>query len=370
MIARDKPADGGKLLGLELLRFMAACAVLVWHYQHFAFDGAGIAVQRAQQPFYALLRPFYEYGWYGVQVFWSISGFIFCWRYRDSVASGAIGGWRFLVLRFSRLYPLHLTTLLLVALLQAVYTVQTGHHFVYPHNDGYHFLLQLFLASNWGLQAGYSFNGPIWSISVEVLVYVLFFVVLRVAGRSVLVNLAAVALAVGLRHAGLATAVTDCIGFFYAGALSACLFRYSPPGRAGAVRTLAWLVTLGAPVLAWATLRAPAESTILYVLLGYVPCLMYCLAQPLRLGRRGTMAVEAAGNLTYASYLLHFPLQLGIALYFAARGTPVPVYGTPLFVFFIGATFAGAHLTYRYLEAPAQALLRRSLVAGAVRAAG
>jgi len=26
-----------KLLGLELLRFVAAFAVLIWHYQHFAF---------------------------------------------------------------------------------------------------------------------------------------------------------------------------------------------------------------------------------------------------------------------------------------------------------------------------------------------
>ena len=59
-------AGSDKLLGLELLRFVAAFAVLVWHYQHFAFDGAAIVVQREQQPFYAPLRLFYEYGWYGV----------------------------------------------------------------------------------------------------------------------------------------------------------------------------------------------------------------------------------------------------------------------------------------------------------------
>lgn len=54
--------------GPELLRFAAAFAVLVWHYQHFAFDRVTLKV----------LRPFYEYGWY------------------------------FLVLRFSRLYRLYL----------------------------------------------------------------------------------------------------------------------------------------------------------------------------------------------------------------------------------------------------------------------
>ena len=358
-------SDGGKLLGLELLRFAAAFAVLVWHYQHFAFDGSAIAVRRDAQPFYTLLRPFYEYGWYGVQAFWSISGFIFFWRYRDSVASGTIGGWRFFVLRFSRLYPLHLATLLLVAVLQAAYTARAGHHFVYPHNDGYHFLLQLFMASNWGAQAGYSFNGPIWSISVEVLVYVIFFASLRLAGRSPLPNLAAVALAIGLRQAGLATAVSDCIGFFYAGGCGALLFLRYPPGtRAGAVRPLAWAVTLGAPLLAWATVRAPGDNAVLYALLAYAPCALYCLAQPARLGTRVGAAVETAGNLTYASYLLHFPLQLAIALAFEARGTAIPMYGVPLFLFFVGVSFAAAWAAYRYLEAPAQALLRRRLGAG------
>lgn len=372
MSARAQRTGAGKLLGLELLRFIAACAVLVWHYQHFAFDGAAIAVERAAQPLYALLWPFYEYGWYGVQAFWSISGFIFFWRYRDSVAAGAIGPWRFFVLRFSRLYPLHLATLLLVAALQAAYTARAGHHFVYPHNDGYHFLLQLFMASNWGAQAGYSFNGPIWSISVEVLVYLVFYASLRLAGKSPLLNLAALVLAVGLRQAGLATPVTDCIGFFYAGGCGALLFLRHPPGTgAGALRLLAWTVTLAAPLLAWAAAGAFGrfgDDAILYALLVYAPCALYCLAQPLPLSGRAAGAVEMLGNLTYASYLLHFPLQLAIALYFQARGVAIPMYGGALFLFFIGASFVAAYVTYRYLEAPAQALVRRRLGAGSAGA--
>jgi len=355
--------EHGKLLGLELLRFVAAFAVLVWHYQHFAFNGAAIMVDRAQQPFYGLLRPFYEYGWYGVQVFWSISGFIFFWRYRDSVAQGAVGAWRFFVLRFSRLYPLHLATLLLAALLQHAYTLSAGHHFVYPHNDAWHFVLQLFMASHWGLQQGYSFNGPIWSISVEVLVYLVFFVSLRLAGKSVWLNLAAVALAIGLRQAGLATAVSDCIGFFYAGGGGALLWRRFAPQQPGTiVRALAWSATIGLPIAAWAGVATASDNVIIYVLLAYMPCALYCLAQPLHAGRRLAGVIDAAGNLTYASYLLHFPLQLAIALYFDARAESIPLYGKLLFVFYIGASFGAAYFVYRFLERPAQSWLRRRLL--------
>lgn len=62
-----------KLLGLELLRFMSALAVLFFHYAHFAQVSGMPPVARAAQPLYALLWPLYDYGQYGVQIFWGIA---------------------------------------------------------------------------------------------------------------------------------------------------------------------------------------------------------------------------------------------------------------------------------------------------------
>jgi peptidoglycan/LPS O-acetylase OafA/YrhL len=354
--------DGGKLLGLELLRFAAAFAVLVWHYQHFAFNGTAIDVVRSAQPFYAQLRPFYEYGWYGVQVFWSISGFIFFWRYRDSVARRSIDGRTFFVLRFSRLYPLHLVTLVAAALPQWACFAQLQHYFVYPHNDGYHFLLQLFMASHWGLQQGYSFNGPIWSISVEVLVYLVFFAGLRLLGKSVWVNLVAVALCVGLKVAGAATPVSDCLGFFYAGGLAAIVYAGSAQVRWRQPAALG-ITLLAPPALALADTLS--DDAVYFFLLVYLPVALFWLAQPFALRPALARAVEAAGNMTYSSYLLHFPLQLMITLYFARTGQPVPLYDRALFLFFIGVTGLGAWAAYRYLELPAQRALRQRMGARA-----
>ena len=153
---------GDKLLGIELLRFASAVAVLIFHFQHFAFVGTvQPGFTRPDQPFYPLLKLFYEYGFYGVQVFWCISGFIFFWKYGKQIAGKSIGAHAFFILRLSRLYPLHFITLLFVAAAQAVYFHLMQSSYVYSYNDGYHFLLQLFMASNWGFQLGDSSAGEL-----------------------------------------------------------------------------------------------------------------------------------------------------------------------------------------------------------------
>ena len=108
-----------KLLGLELLRFLTAFAILLFHYRQFAFVGdREVGLVQDRLPIFWLFGPLYQSGPYAVRIFWCISGFIFFWKYRDAVASRLLDGWKFFVLRFSRLYPLHVVTLLLVAALQ------------------------------------------------------------------------------------------------------------------------------------------------------------------------------------------------------------------------------------------------------------
>jgi len=63
-------APANKLLGLELLRFLAAFAILVYHYRQFAFVGDEEAdLFLDQLPFHCLLGPLYESGPYAVRIF-------------------------------------------------------------------------------------------------------------------------------------------------------------------------------------------------------------------------------------------------------------------------------------------------------------
>lgn len=123
--------------------------------------------------------PLYAKGYLAVDLFFSLSGFVFYWLYSKRVSEGAISAGKFTFLRFSRLYPLHFATLLIVAVSQLWLVKTGGSYFVYPNNDEKHFLLNLFFASSWGIERGYSFNGPVWSVSVEILLYALFFAFCR-----------------------------------------------------------------------------------------------------------------------------------------------------------------------------------------------
>ena len=356
-----------KLLGLEAVRFIAALAVLIWHYRHFSYVGsAPVDLVMDRLPLYGLLHPFYEAGRSGVWIFWCVSGFIFFWRYRDSIAGCEVPGRTFFVLRLSRLYPLHVVTLIVVAALQAVYFHQRGNFFVYQQNDVGHFVLQLFMASKWGLETGDSFNGPIWSISVEVLVYITFFVMLRFATRSALLNVVFILLCLNMHGQFFA-----CLGFFYAGGLAAIARRATAAAKyGGVIEALGWGAAVTGFGLVWTSGRGLQDIGWPFFMT-LTPVLLYCISCRMRLPAFVQRLLEAAGNTTYSSYLLHFPLQLLIAVGFAAAGYRIPFYETWFFVLFVGSTLLLSHLTYCYFEAPAQTFIRRTMLArsGAPRVA-
>jgi peptidoglycan/LPS O-acetylase OafA/YrhL len=364
------PEPANKLLGLEVLRFLTAFAILVFHYRHFAFvadEPVGLVNDRL--PLYRLLRVFYDFGPYGVWIFWCISGFIFFWKYRDAISDRSVGGWKFFVLRFSRLYPLHIATLLLVALVQPLYFNLNGYFFVYQENDLRHFLPQLLMASNWGFQNALSFDGPIWSISVEVLVYFFFFIML-LATRSWLLNLVVIAASLtasGQVAAACLTAsgqVGACFAFFYVGGLAAMARRaVTPSVYRLAAESAGWLVVIAFPLWAWQCTNGHLESMdLLLLLLTFTPILLFCLSRDIVMPASLQKVVEAAGNMTYSSYLLHFPIQLMAVVVFAIVRAPIPLYDGTFFGLFIGTTLLASYLTYRYFEAPAQNLIRELLL--------
>jgi len=351
-----------KILGLEIIRFISAVAILFWHYKHFSFNAEKIVAEN--QPFYDLFKYFYDYGFLGVQVFWCISGYIFFWRYGSLIEEKITNAKTFFVLRFSRLYPLHFATLLLTLVLQVLYFRGHDLFFVYQDNDLKHFLAQLFLASDWGLIKGnYSFNGPVWSISVEVLIYFIFFVTTRLFGTSAAINIwvmTIVALIMGfVPELPFNPSILVCLGFFYGGGLAALAVPWIEQSRFGRqIQYVAWgviFLTLASPY--WIKIRL-FENQYFFLVLIYVSLIIFCFRSPFNVGERAGRCIEVLGNMTYASYLIHFPLQLLIVVVAYYLRQEIPIYSPYFFISFIGITLCLSFFVFRYFEVPMQKFLR------------
>ena len=217
------------------------------------------------------------------------------------------------------------------------------------------------MASEWGATPNFSFNGPIWSVSVEVLVYLLFFLMLRVT-RSWWLNVVVVAACLDAVLQGVVGQVVYCLAFFYIGGLAAMArqaigaSRYRTMIEAGA-----WLAVAAIPPAVVYAAGDQLDRISFPLFLGYTPLLLFCLSREIAVPSWMQAMIVAAGNMTYSSYLLHFPIQLVIVLCFAVAERPVPVYGGALFAVYLLTTLLLSYVTFRFFEAPAQSLIRGAL---------
>lgn len=365
-----------RLTSLDALRGIAALAVVVWHWQHFfAISGAWMpGWSREMQPFYTVLKPLYLEGWAAVDLFFVLSGFVFFWLYGDAVRERAMGAGRFAWLRFSRLYPLHLVTLLAVAAMQIWFTRLHGGPFVYIENDLRRFVLHLFFVQSWSLEIRQNFNGPSWSVSLEVLLYILFFAACRFGLRArgaALIALASVPLywvSIDLARAP--------VGFFMGGATvwawQALRDRAVPMlGRA----------ILGAAIAGWAVLYVAlyrgwfdsGDDNIAFLAVfdfGLAPLTVLALALREQV-RPAAGWLGALGDISYATYLLQFPLQLALAI-LATRLALTPQFFMQDWVMlaFFAVLIALGFASYHLFERPMQHRLRRFSLRETARAGG
>ena len=373
-----------RLYLLDALRGLAALSVVFWHWQHFFLSGpVPETVDRMKLPLYDWFFLFYEHGWLAIDLFFCLSGFVFYWQYSRSVTEGSIMPGTFAILRLSRLYPLHVVTLVLVAIGQYLLMQAQGTFFVYAYNDLTHFLLNLLFASSWGLEQGYSFNGPVWSISIEVLLYALFFACSRILPVR-LTLLATISLIGFLIQAIYHVPIGRGVGSFFLGGCVFLVYRHSISSwprqvansavSAACLLAGAWLLVVVAAA-GWfdvnkALMQVPhGLSGAIRMLLSNLPTLVLFPLTILSLAfieyRVGPVgkSVSFLGDISYSSYLLHFPLQLFVVILAMRFNVDHALYysGWAMAGFFV-VLLTLSLASHRYVEIPMQRFLRTWLV--------
>jgi len=380
-----------RLYSLDALRGVAALSVVIWHWQHFyAFSGDWQpGWNRAAQPFYALLKPLYLEGWAAVDLFFALSGFVFFWLYAQTISEGKVKAGRFALLRFSRLYPLHFLTLFAVLLLQGAFHSITDSYFIFDAGSWGRFAANLFLVQQWlPPTIDQSFNGPAWTVSVEAGLYVLFFVLCRLG-----LNGPKTALAVSFAGIFLldwnSFIARGVMGFFLGGVAYFAVERIrahqsaKPIARGlGGLSLALWAVAVieilygplhaGAYWLSGHISDAAGEFYIgtsdaifqLLYIFAVIPVSIVALALSEAVLDGGVLGwsyrqLSKLGDISYSTYMLHFPLQIVCALLALKFGFTTALFenGWTMIGFYAVLILLGA-LSYRFFEKPVQRAIR------------
>lgn len=298
---------------LDGLRGIAALGVVVYHF--------GMACTLAWP---ILLGPIYERGLFLVDLFFALSGFVLAHAFdqphrRDQFAKN-VGA------RILRLYPLHLITLVATGGLWLAYgDALAEHNAFHSVNDGYHFALSLGLLQASGLEHGYSFNTPSWSISTELLVNSAWFASLLLPRRIGLTAMALVttACAVVLQRHGLVTGarlggvinlslLRTALGFL-AGYWAYRCYQRMPRRADGSLYadavTIMLLVCTACWFARWGIFDRHARTVMVLWSLVVFPSLLVALLHS-RWIRRAMMCKPfmRLGGISFALYLTHVPV--------------------------------------------------------------
>lgn len=305
-------------------------------------------------------------------MFFSLSGFIFYWLYAAQIAERNLSIKEFSLFRFSRLYPLHLLTLLLVAIGQILFGHVAKTYFVFPFNDRFHFILNLFFASAWGLEKGGSFNGPSWSVSIEIILYALFYALCRMLPVRMPVLLLVSMLGFIISRSVNQQLGRGLISFFLGGCVY--LIYQQIISRGLIQQSLKTLRRLFVPLWILAIVAIFDKWDLNVAFLGhlmtiYAVAILFpvtILTLSLLETQRGSFGkrLSGLGNISYSSYLLHFPLQLFMVTITTSFGMSRSVFYSPYsLMFFLAILFALSYASYFYFERPLQDFIRRRWLA-------
>lgn len=297
-------ASAGKdrLEALDLLRGLAALAVLIRHYPW--PDREVLLLPRS---------------YLAVDLFFVLSGFVIAYTYQQRLESGMPVG-RYLLARLIRLYPLYLFATLLAAAHVAIQLVRHGPIEDFGRWGSTLATAVLFLPTppaEWSLMptALYPLNYAAWSLLFELVVNVLYGVLaLRLTGRLLAALIAAGAILVGVTIAqfgsldfgagwesGLWGVGRALLSFF----VGVAVFRWRERIRLPAVP--AWLVGLA---LIAALLPPPGDRPWLYdlVCVGVLFPLLVWAAADASGGRRSRAVARQLGFVSYPIYVLQMAL--------------------------------------------------------------
>ncbi len=352
------------------LRGLAALLVVLYH----------IRFSYAQPIAIPFIEAFVRRSYLWVDMFFILSGFVICYT-NDSIFNrdnAATKSRIFLINRLTKLYPLHIISLLALILFAGsvdLFYHKIGKSLPFGHwhlTDFYGTLMQVLLVNAWGTSQYYMWNVASWSISAEMFSYIMFIVGKNIGGRAGAFYFGGgLVVAVAFyAYIGCATGILDMtrglapirsISGFTIGVLAFVLrkrLQDVSDWLSSCVQILSTVIIVCGLGLRWndVTLIAP------FVVLVYTTwrdrgCVARWLSVP---------TLEFLGLVSYAVYITHIPTltvyfffwgRLLSALHIAPNATTDAAYTLSGLALVVGVAWLG----YRAIERPGRLIMARWL---------
>jgi len=319
-----------------------------------------------------------------VDFFFVLSGFVIAANYEKRLAEG-FSVWRFALLRFGRLYPLHLSMLLALILLRLAHAASglgAPSPFQPPLWSADTVVASLLLVHSLHLFDFNPWNGPSWSISTEFYTYLLFAAAVALSRRRIVLLLLPVAVASALAL----WALVGSIGTTFDWGLIRCIFGFSVGAITWHVHRVGWLrsgsvLELTSVVLIVAFVCHAGNSS-----LSLAAPAVFALAVLVFAAEAGAVSrlLRAPawlwlGERSYSIYMVHFLvvwlladcvklLSLAqIELIAASENASRLWQNDVLFLIYIVLVLGVAAVSYRMIEVPARSWFIRRLAAPRAR---
>jgi peptidoglycan/LPS O-acetylase OafA/YrhL len=354
--------DAARLDPLDAMRGLAALTVVTYHFRHFGGDTHAYPLAQTMVGGFV-----FEHGWAFVDFFFVLSGVVMTYRYLEPIADHKIDGREFFVLRMSRLYPLHIVTLLVCAGIEWTCLALHKPEIIYNHNNLYDFFLHVFYLNSGGFEEAFSYNNPSWSVAVEVVAYMLFFLYAsRARSGYVAASLCTIAVGIAIMRMGWMYPLLNgyvargAIGFFVGSMLFLGVRALKRLGYGRTFARVAFAVAIAVFAITYAVgFDEYVGGTTLPLLLVIFPLVILVgleirpLAAVLSL-----RPLTFLGDVSYSVYLVHVPLQMSMLYYLREHHVEAPVKSGAFLAEFLGAVLILAYVVHRFFELPARRWVR------------
>lgn len=150
--------------------------------------------------------------------------------------------------------------------------------------------------------------------------------------------------------------ILDCIIYFYLGGFTAQIFKTFTNTQYHKILIIFSLIVIFTPLI-FLTEHVFAKIKPFFLTL-YAPALIYIGAIEIKASQNIENLIEALGNMTYSSYLIHLPLQLFIVLMLEKLNIAMPFYSPYFFILFIVLVLCLSRIIFLIFEKPMQDFIR------------